>query len=67
MDFGQGSKEKEKGERNAEKCSFIMKLVNEGLYDHVTIIMARNRLNKAIADKALNVLMLLSKNLKKPL
>ena len=44
-----------------------MKLVNEGLYDHVTIIMARNRLNKAITDKAMNVLVLLSKNVKKPL
>lgn len=44
-----------------------MKLVNEGLYDHVTIILARNRLNKQIAEKALNVLVLLSKNLKKPL
>ena len=44
-----------------------MKLVNEGLYDHVTIILARNRLNKQTVDKALNVLVLLSKNLKKPL
>lgn len=67
MDFGQNPKEKEKGERNAEKCNFIMKLVNEGLYDHITIILARNRFNKAVADKALNVFVQLSKNLKRPL
>ena len=67
MDFGTRTNDKEENEGNNSKFYFFNKLCNEGLYEHITIILARNRFHKNIVDKVTSVIMLLSKHLKKPL
>jgi hypothetical protein len=41
-----------------------MKLVNEHLYEYLLVILARSRFNKAVVDKILNTLIMLSRNYK---
>ena len=62
IDVRQGSKDK--SIKNPNKISFIHKLVNEGVYEYTIAVLARNRFQKVIVEKALGVLVLLSKNLK---
>jgi hypothetical protein len=62
IDFGQTNKQK--GSKNQNKCNFILKLVNEHLYEYLLIILCRCRFNKVVVDKILNIFILLSKNYK---